>query len=219
MRTRPPSFRSSDRQAGEETKQPEAIHHTMPDALFEPEGYQTYSREPIVFHKSLGPTSIKWTTVVGNAFKPPGRTNIFIPVRIVGQPMPSRSTVVTYIMNLELLDISVQATRSFTFETIWPFILYVFNNWIKHQVRLMGVKRLLPQILSQHQELQPIHPSENMQYFEQHKELQEDIEALEDEQFRHMLDFSSELELDDRFNLDQPKIDRSQPAESRQLLG
>jgi hypothetical protein len=104
----------------------------MPDELFGPEGYQTYSREPIVFHKMFGPTSIKWTTVVGNAFRPSQDSHIFIPVKIIGQPMHSRSTVVTHIINLELLDISIKAARGFTFETIWPFILYVFNNWIKH---------------------------------------------------------------------------------------
>lgn len=71
FRTKPPSVRSSDRQAGEETKiESDLTDDNMPDELFGPEGYQTYSREPIVFHKMFGPTSIKWTTVVGNAFRP-----------------------------------------------------------------------------------------------------------------------------------------------------
>ena len=38
FRTKPPSFLSSDRQAGEETKISEAVSD-MPDSLFEPEGY------------------------------------------------------------------------------------------------------------------------------------------------------------------------------------
>ena len=35
--------------------------------------------------------------------------------------------------------------------------------------------------------------------FEYHKELQEDFKVLEDDEYRDMLNFSSEIEFDDRF--------------------
>jgi len=92
--------------------------------------------------------------------------------------MRARSTVVTYIMNLELLEISVAATRGFTFETIWPFILYVFNNWIKHQVMLMGVKRMLPDLARHSSTIKKEDFDKNLQFLEQRKDLLDDIEAL-----------------------------------------
>jgi len=52
--------------------------------MFQPEGYQTYSREPIVFHKWLGLNSIKWTVVADSAFRQPENKKIYIPVRIIG---------------------------------------------------------------------------------------------------------------------------------------
>jgi len=103
-------------------------------------GYQNYSREPIVFYKSLGSdNAVKWTIVVGAAFEREKDFKQFIPVKILGQPLRSRSTIVSYIMNLEMLNISKDKVKSYRFETIWPFILYLFNNWVKHQVMLMGI--------------------------------------------------------------------------------
>lgn len=83
----------------------------------------------------------------------------------------------------------------------------------------MGVKRLLPSLLTQHPELAGRRDNVNFKFID-HKDLEDDIEALEDEQFRNMLDFSSELELDEKHNFDfeQPKIDRSSPAQFRPTI-
>ena len=35
-------------------------------------------------------------------------------------------------MNLELLKIAKDIDKNFDFETIWPFILYLFNHWVRH---------------------------------------------------------------------------------------
>jgi hypothetical protein len=134
----------SDKQAGEATKPSVALWRKQ--GMMQPENYQAFSREPIVFHKVITQTLIKWTVVAGSAFRQEENHKIYIPVRIIGQPMRARSTVVEYLMNLELLETTMEQTFGYTFETIWPFILYVFNNWIKHQVKLMGVKRMLPNL-------------------------------------------------------------------------
>ena len=57
---------------------------------------------------------------------------MFIPVKIIGKPLKARSTITSYTMNLELVQIPREATTKYEFETIWPYILYLFNNWVKH---------------------------------------------------------------------------------------
>lgn len=100
-----------------------------------------------------------------------------------------------------MLDISLEATKIFNFETIWPFILYLFNNWIKHQVKLMGIKRVLPKIAQSRKEKGFKYELQepNFNIFEYQNELQEDFKILEDDQYRDMLNFSSEIEFDERF--------------------
>lgn len=51
-----------------------------------------------------------------------------------GEPLHSRNLIVNYMMNLELLRIQSDYYQynTHTFETIWPFILYLFNNWVRH---------------------------------------------------------------------------------------
>jgi hypothetical protein len=155
--------------------------------------------------------------VADSAFRQPENQKIYIPVRIIGQPMRARSTVVTYLMNLELLEISVAATRGFTFETIWPFILYVFNNWIKHQVMLMGVKRMLP-TLGKSTSLRKEDFEKNLQFLANRQDLLDDIDVLEEDQYKHMMDFSSEIEMDQRFEQAELRIDKSEPEHNRRTL-
>ncbi len=57
---------------------------------------------------------------------------MFLPVKIIGKPLRSRSTIIIYTMNLELMEIRKSQVPDFEFETIWPVILYLFNNWVKH---------------------------------------------------------------------------------------
>jgi hypothetical protein len=110
------------------------------------EEYQSYSREPIVFFKRLGYSSnnnMKWTIFAGSVFMYKDE-KMFLPVKIIGKPLKSRSTIVLYTMNLEMMEIRKSQLQDYEFETIWPIILYLFNNWVKHQVTLMGIKRILP---------------------------------------------------------------------------
>jgi len=118
---------------------------------------------------------------------------MFIPIKIIGKPLKARSTIVSYTMNLELLDIVRETSKKYEFESIWPIILYLFNNWVKHQVTLMGIKRILPG-------MQDRLPESNYTIFECHNDLREDFDALEDEAYKDMLNFSSEIEIDPRFD-------------------
>lgn len=135
---------------------------------------------------------------------------MYLPVKIVGKPLRSRSTVIMYTMNLELMEMRKSQVQDFEFETIWPVILYLFNNWVKHQVTLMGIKRILPGMKDRL-------PESNYTIFECHNDLKADFEALEDEAYKDMLNFSSELEIDERFENKQPEllvkdqIDKSRP--------
>jgi len=64
------------------------------------------SREPIVFIKGMGSNMpIQWTTIVGDAYIEPSGKKVLIPIKIIGEPRKSRSLVVCYKMNLELLVI------------------------------------------------------------------------------------------------------------------
>ena len=83
-----------------------------------------------MFYKKLAETYIKWTTIVGSAFKRDKK--FFIPIKIIGEPLSNRNLVVTYVMNLELMKISKDIDKNFEFESIWPFILYLFNSWVRH---------------------------------------------------------------------------------------
>lgn len=139
---------------------------------------------------------------------------MFLPVKIVGKPLKARSTIISYTMNLELLNIPREATKKFEFESIWPYILYLFNHWVKHQVTLMGIKRILPG-------LEDRLPDSNYTIFECHNDLRADFDVLEDEAYKDMLNFSSEIEVDPRFEPEKQepdKIEKSRPEGLRKTL-
>ena len=60
--------------------------------------------------------------------------------------MNSRNIVITYVMNLELIKISKDIDKNFEFESIWPFILYLFNSWVRHQVQLVSFIEAKPEM-------------------------------------------------------------------------
>lgn len=66
--------------------------------------YQDFSREMIVFYKSMGGIHMKWCVQVGVPFEKDKKP--YIPIRIYGEPQNSRNLIVMYVMNLELLRIS-----------------------------------------------------------------------------------------------------------------
>ena len=74
---------------------------------------------------------MKWTIFAGSVFVYKDE-KMFLPVKIIGKPLKSRSTIVLYTMNLEMMEIRKSQLQDYEFETIWPIILYLFNNWVKH---------------------------------------------------------------------------------------
>ena len=75
----------------------------------------------------------------------------------------------------------------------------------------MGIKRILPG-------LQDRLPDSNYTMYECHNQLKSDFDALEDEAYKDILNFSSEIELDEKFDPDPALlpnktsvIDRSKP--------
>lgn len=100
------------------------------DDYFPLEKYLEFSREAIVFYKKIGSTLVRWVVSAGNGFKKDKK--FYLPIKIVGELESSRNTILVYLMNLELLKISKDINKNFDFETIWPFILYLFNNWVRH---------------------------------------------------------------------------------------
>jgi hypothetical protein len=112
-------------------------------AFFGVSKYQSFSREPIVFYKKVVNDSkmLRWTVKAGEAFKQKSRGELkyFLPITLLGQVLGSNQ-LVQYKMNLELIKVSEQLAlhlETFKFETIWPFILYLFNYWVKNQASLM----------------------------------------------------------------------------------
>jgi hypothetical protein len=63
----------------------------------------------------------------------------------------------------------------------------------------MGIKRILPGMNDRL-------PDSNYTIFECHNDLKKDFEALEDEAYKDMLNFSSELEIDDRFEAEDENL-------------
>ena len=111
--------------------------------------FRQLSREPIVFVKAMGINNpIKWTSIIGEAWVNFHDNKIFIPIKIIGQPLKSRSLIVSYNMNLELLVIQKDSIKQHKVETIWPVILYLFNNWIRHQFLLVQIQSVMPDIIA-----------------------------------------------------------------------
>jgi len=113
-------------------------------------------------------------------------------VRIYGEPLRARSVILYFEINLQLLKISKDIDRSLDFESIWPFILYLFNNWARHQVKMMGVFHDRPDLRKR------VKPEDPGLY--EVLDFDREVEA-EEEGYNEELDFSSEIEYDDRFDL------------------
>lgn len=99
------------------------------------ERYKEFSREPIVFCKKMASRYVKWLIKVGTAYTK--EQTFYVPIKILGEPLNQGNLIVSYEINLELLKISREIEGNFQFETIWPFILYLFNNWVRHQAKLL----------------------------------------------------------------------------------
>jgi len=163
---------------------------------FPVERYQEFSREPIVFCKRMASSYVKWLIKVGNAFLKD--QTFFIPIKILGEPLNQGNLIVSYEINLELLKISKDIEGNFDFETVWPFILYLFNNWVRHQAKLLRGNE-------QDQGKTGRDLGEENAVFAATHEAGEDA-----------LNFSSEVEFDDRFDLD--LYDRETGGGVRKLL-
>ena len=82
-------------------------------------------------------------------------------------------------MNLELIKISEDIGRhldTFKFETIWPFVLYLFNYWVKNQANLMMQTQTHPQRQVYQAELKKIqHTRDFIQYFHETPQFNEQL--------------------------------------------
>jgi hypothetical protein len=137
-------------------------------------------------------------------------------------------------MNLELIKISSDLDahlENFKFETIWPFILYLLNYWVKNQASIMLKSQMHPQRQIYQAELKRINADRGfIQFFHETPQFQEELERLQrrddlvgegqqdgssankqlpasvfgdaKQQMSHFLDFSSEIEFDERFDKD-----------------
>ena len=161
------------------------------------ERWQTYSREPIVFVKYMGgETAVKWTTVVGSAFIRSLNKKVYVPIKLIGQPFNARSTVVVHTMNLEVMKLREEELKGQTFETIWPVVLYLLNNWIRHQFLLVQVKSVMPDVNREVGEQLDEFTKSDLDYITRRKERED---AITEEDAKGLLNFSSELEVDERF--------------------
>ena len=123
---------------------------------------------------------LRWTIKAGEAFK--RRTNksikYFIPVTLLGQVLGSYQ-IVFYRVNLELIKIPDSITQQLEtcpFETIWPFILYLFNYWVKNQASLMMKSSSHPHGAVYATELKRINQQQRfIEFFHESAEFQEEL--------------------------------------------
>ena len=101
-----------------------------------------------------------------------------------------------HVMNLEVMKMSEEELKDQNFETIWPVVLYLLNNWIRHQFLLVQVRGVMPDVDrdvgTQLDEL----TKSDLDYISRRKERED---AMAQEEAEDLLNFSSELEVDDRF--------------------
>jgi len=152
-------------------------------AFFAPQRYQEFSREPIVFYKRVvnDDKMLRWTIKAGEAFKRKTKRELkfFIPITLIGQILGSQQLVI-YKVNVELIKVSEELTKhleSFKFETIWPFILYLFNYWVKNQAALMMNSQVHPQRQVYQAEMRRLAAARSfVGYFHETPQFKEDLE-------------------------------------------
>jgi len=147
----PETQEAKERKLKEEEKKAKGAHWKElmeneaenPDSFIDIGGYlefkelQGYSREPIVFYKRISNLMVRWIISAGKVFEK--HSYYFIPIKIIGSPMSKRSTIIKSTIYLELMKFPKSAIAGKDFETIWPFLLYLLNNWIRHQFNIMGM--------------------------------------------------------------------------------
>lgn len=163
-------------------------------AFFAPQRYQEFSREPIVFYKRVinDDKMLRWTIKAGEAFKRKTKRELkfFMPITAIGQILGSQQLVV-YKVNLELIKVSQDVARhleSFKFETVWPFILYLFNYWVKNQATLMMNSQVHPQRQAYQAEMRRLTAARSfVGYFHETPQFLEDLERGQqsDDPLRH----------------------------------
>ena len=185
---------------------------------------QEYSRENIVIYKRINNYMIRWIISAGKVFEKHGY--YFIPIRVVGSPMHKRSTIVYSIIYLELMKFPRSAIMGKEIESIWPFILYLLNNWIRHQFKVMGLvneRQLEEKILERKERIrqemidgktvEEKNEEKNKERLRIRKELKKmtveqrkeydklGFEEKEIKRYEEILNFSSEIEYDDLYDI------------------
>ena len=199
---------------------------------------QEYSRENIVIYKRISNFMIRWIVSVGKVFDKHGY--YFIPVKIIGSPMHQRSTIVYSMIYLEIMRFPRSAIVDKEFESIWPFLLYLLNNWIRHQLSVMGFtnsRELDTKILERRRETheKQIANSDNkeegikqrdfnkrLKLMEMTAEQRQKLELMgfeekEAERYKEILNFSSEIEYDDAYDIfDDENENRNEASKLRE---
>lgn len=82
------------------------------DEFFQPQRYQEFSREPIIFYKGIDGRMLKWQVRAGEAFKRKRGNEVgyYIPFQMLAQPLGSL-TILSYSINIELIKIPDSMSR------------------------------------------------------------------------------------------------------------
>lgn len=116
----------------------------------------------------------------------------------------------SYKMNLELLVVEKETLDYAKVETVWPVILYLFNNWVRHQFLLIQIQSVMPDIVDSLDDFTPEALSRVTHDLQQKNGVRIDGAALlkdaKIEEAKDELNFSSELEIDERFDQAEEKL-------------
>ena len=204
--------------------------HDAGDIIVDDGGYidykqlQTYSRETIVFYKRVSNFMTRWIISAGKIFDKQGY--YFIPIKVIGCPLHKRSTIVYSTIYLELTKFPKSSITGKMFETIWPFLLYLLSNWVKHQLSVIGVAsaKEIEEHISKRKEQKRKEALEGDTEEEKRKKERNEalmkrnqlkqmassgtanfdnlsIEQKERQLYEEILNFSSEIEYDDEYDI------------------
>lgn len=203
---------------------------------------QEYSRENIVIYKRISNHMVRWIISAGKVFDKHGY--FFIPIRIIGSPLSKRSTVVYSIIYLELMRFPRSAIMGKDIESIWPFMLYLLNNWIRHQFKVMGIvneKQLEEKIFERKErirqemidgktaeEKKEEQGKERLRIRKELKKMTADqrkeydklgFEEKEIKRYEEILNFSSEIEYDDLYDIFDDDFKNKKNKEQKSIEG
>ena len=126
-----------------------------------------------------------------------------MPVRVLGVPFGARNTIVSYEMYLETMRFPKNLGDERRFESVWPFLLFLLNNWIRHQMHVM---QLDDGHIVKEDEVEKLSVGYRTFAYDLGNRVTSKIDQKElrresEEFYVRALDLSSEIEFDDRFDV------------------